>query len=97
MGGMQHGAHSGHDMSGHGHAAQGAVQCWPTAQGVMMQVPVKMVGAIMGRGGTMIRQINAQSGATIRIQNKEDMTAGAEMRQVTSPKFDHQIVAPTCS
>jgi hypothetical protein len=53
-----------------------------------MQVPMKTVGEILGRDGTMIRYIKAQSGAAVWVEGAavwvedEDSTSDAEHREV---------------
>lgn len=46
-------------------------------------VPISSIGSIIGRGGSVIRGLIEQSGANIKIQQKEDMRPGAVEREIS--------------
>jgi len=50
---------------------------------VTMQVPHEQVGALIGRGGSVIANINRTSGASVQISPKGEFAPGTENRVVT--------------
>ena len=59
---------------------------------VTMQVPDAIVGALVGKGGKVIVDMQHQSGARIQISNRDQMVEGTTDRVVTITG-DHHAVA----
>jgi hypothetical protein len=49
---------------------------------LLMKVPTNVVGGIIGKGGEVIKGLQAKSGAYIRVQRETDATPGAPDREV---------------
>jgi len=60
-------------------------------QTITMQVPDSIVGALVGKGGKVIIEMQQQSGAKIQISNREQMVEGTTDRVVTITGNDHAV------
>ena len=60
-------------------------------QTITLQVPDSIVGALVGKGGKVIIEMQSQSGAKIQISNREQMVEGTTDRVVTITGNDHAV------
>merc|ERR1719253_12758 len=82
----------GYNSSTNVAAALGAIAPqMPAITSQYMTCPIQHVGSIIGKGGTVIRELIAQSGAKIQLQQKEDLLPGAIERGVTVSGTAQQV------
>ena len=60
-------------------------------QTITMQVPDSIVGALVGKGGKVIVEMQHQSGARIQISNRDQMVEGTTDRVVTITGDQHAV------
>merc|ERR1712037_1091845 len=60
-------------------------------QTITMQVPDSIVGALVGKGGKVIIEMQQQSGAKIQISNRDQMVEGSTDRVVTISGSEHAV------
>ena len=60
-------------------------------QTITMQVDDSIVGALVGKGGKVIIEMQQQSGAKIQISNRDQMVAGTTDRVVTISGNEHSV------
>lgn len=61
------------------------------SQTITMQVPDSIVGALVGKGGKIIVEMQQQSGARIQISNRDQMVVGTTDRVVTITGNDQAV------
>jgi len=71
-------------------AALGAM-AQPAMTSNYMTCPIQHVGSIIGKGGSVIRELIGQSGAKIQLQQKEDLLPGAIERGITVSGTAQQV------
>lgn len=60
-------------------------------QTTVMMVPSHQIGSVIGRGGSVIKELIAKSGCRIQIEQKETMMPGATQRSVTITGTGSQV------
>lgn len=56
-----------------------------------MGVPDEMVGAVVGKGGAVLKSIMANSGASVKISQKNEFIEGTTNRSVTIEGTQEQV------
>lgn len=60
-----------------------AVASCPLTTSVTVGVPDKMIGAILGRGGATIAELQSMSGARINVSQRDELMPGTDSRILT--------------